>query len=402
MDPLSRRNVLRLVGGSAGAAGLAGAALVGSDVLSPAEAALQKRVRARLDKPTYRRGERMVLRVRDNLPSWRKLAVRDDAGHRWTLRSKSGSQHVWTAVAHKAGAARVTVAARWHDGSIVHNKRYRYSVNYQVLGTWADAAIVGGARIGMNTPASVWSQRVAEVGPGLASRRIFADLAQGADHQMKLVEAAHDAGLLPVVSYKVGGDIAGAVAGRYNAVAEQAAAKLASFGYPTAVTFWHEPNPDLSGAEYAAASKQILPAFKRGELKVGPILNGWLLDRQQPLFASYAPDELFDLWDWFGIDTYESGTEAKPSSFKPAEAIAKMSAFVTSRGHDLPLGVGEYNCLSAATMAEAGEALLSTHNVWFGCVWNQDQGSATVLTGDRLTAFRRTLADPRSADPRKV
>jgi hypothetical protein len=34
--------------------------------------------------------------------------------------------------------------------------------------------------------------------------------------------------MLPVISYKVGGDVAGAVAGRYNAVAQQAAAILAS------------------------------------------------------------------------------------------------------------------------------------------------------------------------------
>src|SRR5262245_11577615 len=178
MEPLSRRNVLRLVGGSAGAAGLAGAALVGDGFLSPAEAALKKRVRARLNHQTFRRGDRMVLRVRDNLPSSRQLAVKDSAGHRWTLRSSNGSHHVWTAVAHKAGAGSVTVAALWDDGSMVRNKRYRYSVHYEVRGSWADNATAGGALIGMNAPSSSWAQRVAEVGPGLAARRIFADLAQ--------------------------------------------------------------------------------------------------------------------------------------------------------------------------------------------------------------------------------
>ena len=63
-------------------------------------------------------------------------------------------------------------------------------------------------------------------------------------------------------------------------MAEQAAAKLASYGRPTAVTFWHEPYGDMTGAQYVAASKQLLPHFKRGELRVGPILNGWLLDNQ--------------------------------------------------------------------------------------------------------------------------
>jgi hypothetical protein len=35
--------------------------------------------------------------------------------------------------------------------------------------------------------------------------------------------------------------------------------------------------------------------------------------------------------------------------------------------------------------------------VWFGCVWNATGGKGYELTGDRLTAFRKTLADPRSA-----
>jgi hypothetical protein len=247
----------------------------------------------------------------------------------------------------------------------------------------------------MSAPATLWAQRVSEVGPGLASRRIFADLASGAGSQIKLVEAAHSAGMLPVISYKVGGDIAGAVAGKYNAVAEQAAAKLASYGYPTAVTFWHEPNPDISAADYVKASKQILPAFKQGKLKVGPILNGWLLDNQQSLFASFAPDEMFQLWDWFGIDTYESGTASSPGKVKPAVRIPAMANFVKSRGANLPLGVGEYNGLSAATITAAGDALLSTPKVWFGCIWNNDGPTGSVLTGDRLTAFQKTLADPR-------
>jgi hypothetical protein len=252
----------------------------------------------------------------------------------------------------------------------------------------------------MGAPATLWAQRVAEVGPGLAARRIFADLAAGPTSQITLVEQAHAAGLLPVISYKVGGDIAGAVGGAYNAVADQAAARLASYGLPTAVTFWHEPSPDISAAQYVAASKQLLPIFKRGQLKVGPILNGWLLDNKVSTFASYAPDEMFGIWDWFGIDTYETGTPEQPGAFKPADAITRMSEFVTAHGHDLPLGVGEYNGQSEATIAAAGEALMSTPNVWFGCVWNQELSFAHVLSGDRLTAFQQTLADPRSAEPR--
>lgn len=255
--------------------------------------------------------------------------------------------------------------------------------------------------IGMSAPADQWALRCREVGDGLTARRIFADLASGPTSQIRLVEEAHAAGQLPVVSYKVGNDVAGAVAGDFNQVAREAAAKLASYGKPTAVTFWHEPHGDMTPADYVAASKQILPAFKRGKLRVGPLLNGWLLDRQVSTFASYAPDEMFGIWDWFGLDTYESGTMAKPGDSKPASRVTAARKFLKSRGQDHPLGIGEYNGFSGSTIGDAGEALLSTEGVWFGCMWNSNgSGKGYVLEGERLEAFRATLADPRSASPR--
>jgi hypothetical protein len=263
------------------------------------------------------------------------------------------------------------------------------------------AVVASGTKIiGMSAPASEWSARLQSVGPGVGARRIFADLAAGATSQIKLVEEAHAAGMLPVISYKVGSDVAGAAAGKYNAVAAQAATRLASYGKATAVTFWHEPYGDMTGAQYAAASKQLLPIFRQGKLKTGPILNGWLLDNKQSTFATYCPNELFGLWDWFGIDTYESGTVDAPGAIKPADRIPALVKYLTSRGHgSMPIGVGEYNGYSAASIANAGEALLSTSNVWFGCVWNSTGGKGYELTGDRLTAFKKTLADPRTYHP---
>ena len=74
-------------------------------------------------------------------------------------------------------------------------------------------------------------------------------------------------------------------------------------------------------------------------------------------------------------------------------------AYLAARGFSLPLGVGEYNGYSATSIADAGEALLSTSNVWFGCVWNSTGEKGYTLEGDRLTAFQRTLADPRCVKP---
>jgi len=256
----------------------------------------------------------------------------------------------------------------------------------------------GTTLIGMSSPAAVWDSRARAVGAGLGARRIFADLANGPSSQIKLVEQAHAAGLLPVISYKVGNDATGAAAGRFDEAAERAAAKLASYDLCTAVTFWHEPYGDLDGELYTAASQRLLPIFKRGRIKVGPILNGWLLDNKVSSFAEYCPDELFELWNWFGIDTYESGTMENPGSRKPADRIIALSTYLKSRGYgDLPIGVGEYNGYSAQTIADAGEALFATPNAWFGCLWNTTGGKGFEVTGDRLEAFKQTLADPSCA-----
>jgi hypothetical protein len=396
MEPISRRSALRL---AAGAAGASGVTLLGGSLLAPASAAGGRMVKARLDPASYRPGELMRLRVTERLLPGRKIQVVDSTGLRWKRIARSGNRQVWTARAQQNGVGSVHVRVLWPDGRAVRNRHYRDQVSYRVAGP-STGVTTGAALIGMSAPSGEWDQRVREVGAGLAARRIFADLASGATSQIKLVEAAHVAGMLPVISYKVGGDVAGAVSGKYNAVAEQAATKLASYGLPTAVTFWHEPNPDMTGAEYAAASRQLLPIFKRGELRVGPLLNGWLLDNRQDEFASYCPEDLFGLWDWFGIDTYESGTASNPGDNKPADRIPAMKAFLTTRGHDLPLGVGEYNGYSATTIAAAGEALMNTPNVWFGCLWNSSGGKGIPLSGDRLSAFQATLADPRSAAPR--
>ena len=117
---------------------------------------------------------------------------------------------------------------------------------------------------------------------------------------------------------------------------------------------------------------------------MGPILNGWLLDNKVADFASFCPDDLFDVWDWFGIDTYESGTMESPGARKPAERIPALVSYLQSRGQDLPIGIGEYNGYSAETIAAAGAAILGTPNVWFGCMWNATEGKGHTLEGERL------------------
>jgi hypothetical protein len=371
--------------GTLGATGLSGA--LGASGLAQPSYGARPRVRLWLDRDTYVPGQVMTLRLRETVSRHVHVRIHDSAGTVWQKVLKNDRRHVWKAAAGTAGTAGViTLRVKRRDGRV-----FLRQVGYAVAGP--PTPPVSRALIGMSAPPDQWDQRVAEVGAGLGARRIFADLAQGYTHQMRLVEQAHADGMLPVISYKVGSDVDGAVNGSFNAVADQAAARLASYGRPTAVTFWHEPHGDMTPTQYVAASLQLLPVFKRGELRVGPLLNGWLMDNRMADFASYCPDELFAVWDWMGIDSYESGTFASPGTTKAADRIPALLQYVRSRGFSHQLGVGEYSGYSAATVADAGSALLDTPDVWFGCLWNSATEEVDlVLTGDRLAAFQQTLA----------
>ena len=165
----------------------------------------------------------------------------------------------------------------------------------------------GTTLIGMSAPAGVWDARVAAVGAGLGARRIFADLAAGPTSQIKLVEQAHADGMLPVISYKVGGDAAGAAAGRYNDAAEQAAAKLASYDLPP-------PSPSGTSRTATSPGRSMPPSASRSCRSSGAAgsrsarsSTAGCSTTSSPPSRRTAPMSCSTLWDWFGIDTYESG-----------------------------------------------------------------------------------------------
>lgn len=263
--------------------------------------------------------------------------------------------------------------------------------------TWTDAPATAGRIIGMSSPAGDWSTRLGQVGTaGITARRIFAQLNSTASDQVDLIEDAHEAGMIPVVSFKIP-SVATGKSGGYDAWVERLADRLEAYDRPTTVTFHHEPNGDMVGADFASIWRRYLPILSRGKVKAGPFVNGWLLDNQLATFASYAPDDLLAAWDWFGIDTYESGTIEAPGDKTPASRLPKLKAFVASRGFaGKPLGIGEYNGYSGTTIAAAGEAFLADPQVLFACMWNATTGKGHVLEGARLTAFRGTLADSRT------
>lgn len=253
--------------------------------------------------------------------------------------------------------------------------------------------------IGMSSPKADWPTRIQQVGPeGITARRIFAWL--GTDEQDDIVTDAHRAGLMPVYSFKVSGLSTSNLA-TFDAKVDALMRKLNSHGKPTEVAFHHEPNPDITGALFVAFNERIAPIVHRyPNLSFGPFLNGWLLDRQVDLFTTYTSRTLLaggvGGWDWFGIDTYESGTITSPGETKPADRVPKLVAFVNDQGYPgKPLGIGEYNGYSAATIKAAGDAFLAEPTIRFACMWNATTGKGYVLEGDRLAAFKATKADSR-------
>jgi hypothetical protein len=203
---------------------------------------------------------------------------------------------------------------------------------------------------------------------------------------------------MPVISFKVPTPSSPA---SYDTAVDNLCKKVQAYGKPATITFAHEPNPDMTGEVFVAANKRWAPIIhKYSNLSFGPFLNGWLLDKQVSLFTTFTDKSLLaggnNGWDFMGIDTYESGTMESPGNIKPADRIPKLVSWLKTQGYpDKPIGIGEYNGYSGATIAAAGEAILSCKQLTFACMWNATTGKGYVLEGERLAAFKKTKADAR-------
>jgi hypothetical protein len=253
--------------------------------------------------------------------------------------------------------------------------------------------------VGMSAPADLWGQRISEVGScGVEARRVFASLQPDGRAQSKVIEQAVRAGMMPVISYKVP-SVKTLISGGYDSWLKATRAYLDGLNVPVTVTFWHEPYGDMDPADYRAGSQKFLDLMKSTNLQVGPILNGWLLDNKVSDFASFTSKSLLTQWDFVAVDSYQSGTTANPGTKLPARAIPLLASWLDGQGFpDKKIGLGEYNGFSGTAIKAAGEAILSTPEVWFGLAWNSDAGDAKYapLEGDRLTEYQRTKADSRA------
>jgi hypothetical protein len=245
----------------------------------------------------------------------------------------------------------------------------------------------------MSSPTQYWDQRVSEVGPGLQARRIF--LLDFGASLSKASEACAD-GMYPVISFKTGSySWAQVAAGNADVALRAMATKLAALSCDVFVAIHHEPNGDGTPADWSAMQVHALPLLGPDPgVKVGVIGNGWwwsgtsqgLTDAE---IAAWIPRSVITVSDVIAGDTYQSTTTSEESAPK----IKNMGSWARRVGGVKALGVGEFNGPTAIGITHAAAALAADPMFAWGCMWNATGGIATVLTGDRLTAFQTALAE---------
>lgn len=251
-------------------------------------------------------------------------------------------------------------------------------------------------KFGMSAPANLWSQRLAEVGgpEHIKYRRIFL---VGFDASLAKVQEAANAGMVPIISYKVSPySWAQVASGAADADLKNVVTKLNAIPGKKFVALHHEPNGDGTPSDWSSMQIHALPILKTGrDISVGVIGNGWWWSsRAQGLsdaeIAQWIPSKVIEISDVIAADTYQDVNLVESGGPK-IKNLAAWGARVGAKA----VGVGEFNGLSAAGITEAMNAVKSETLVKWACVWNSEAGNlGTPLTGDRLEAFKAGLATP--------
>jgi hypothetical protein len=250
----------------------------------------------------------------------------------------------------------------------------------------------GKALLGMSAPVQYWDQRVKEVGSGLQARRLFFT---SFDASLSKATQACGDGMYPVISFKTGSySWAKIAAGNADGALRALATKLTALPCDVFVAIHHEPATDGAAADWAAMQVHALPILGAGaDVKVGVIGNGWWWSAGKKGYtdaqiAAYITPAVIKVSDVIAGDTYQMTASAEEAAPK----ITRMGAWARRVGGVRALGVGEFNAPTAAGISHATTALAADPLFAWGCLWNANLNTVTVLSGDRLTTFRKTLA----------
>ena len=246
----------------------------------------------------------------------------------------------------------------------------------------------------MSAPLQFWNKRVSEVGSGLQARRLFFT---SFDASLSKAQDTCNAGLYPVMSFKTGGySWAQVASGDADAALQALHTRLAALTCAGFAAVHHEPAKDGAAADWAAMQVHALPILggpAGGNIKVGVIGNGWWWSATNQGYtdaeiAAWITPAVIKVSDVIAGDTYQSTT----TSEEAAPKMIRMGSWARRVGGVKALGVGEFNGPTAIGITHAAAALKADPLFAWGCMWNSTGGIATVLTGDRLAAFRTALA----------
>ena len=250
---------------------------------------------------------------------------------------------------------------------------------------------------GMSAPDNMWSLRLAEVGGPeyIKFRRIFY---QGFDSSFKLVQESINAGMVPIISFKVNPYSWSQVAsGAADAKIKAMVSRLNAIPGEKFVALHHEPAKDGTAKDWSNMQVHALPLIKSNgnNIKVGVIGNGWWWSNQANGYtdaeiAQWITPKVIAVSDVIAADTYQNANLSESGGPK----IKNMGSWARRVGGVKALGIGEFNGLTPLAITEAMNAVKAEPLVAWACMWNS-QADGLVgrpLEGARLEAFKRGLA----------
>lgn len=186
--------------------------------------------------------------------------------------------------------------------------------------------------------------------------------------------------------------------GAADAALRSLATRLGALPCDAFATIAHEPDGNGTPAQWSSMQAHALPLLGADPgVKVGVIGNGWwwsstnrgLSDAE---LAAWIPRSVINASDVIGGDFYQGNAGGE----SPATKMANIASWARRVGGVRALGVGEFNAQSAAGIT-AITTELGSDPLWaWGCLWNQNGSggaNSSVLTGDRLAAFKKALAN---------
>jgi hypothetical protein len=172
------------------------------------------------------------------------------------------------------------------------------------------------------------------------------------------------------------------------------AKKLSALSCNVFVAVHHEPSKDGTPGAWSRMQAHALPLLgKHKGVKVGVIANGWWFSRAKhrltkAQIAKWIPRSVIAVSDVIAADTYQMKASGEEASVK----MKRMAHWARGVGGVKALGIGEFNSPTAIGIKHAVGRLAKEPLFAWGCIWNTNGATARVLTGTRLTAFRKALA----------